>query len=79
MPPGSTRGCRSSRPGRQPRPSIVLIHGIGVSGRYLLPTDVCLAVQFPVYVPDLPGFGLCNEPARLLSVTEPADALASWQ
>jgi 2-hydroxy-6-oxonona-2,4-dienedioate hydrolase len=59
-------------------PPIVLIHGIGVSGRYLLPTAVRLAANVPVYVPDLPGFGLSSKPAHALSVTELADALAAW-
>ena len=37
-------------------PGIVLVHGIGVSGRYLVPTAVRLATTFRVYVPDLPRF-----------------------
>jgi 2-hydroxy-6-oxonona-2,4-dienedioate hydrolase len=71
-------GCRVSRRGPWPHPPIVLIHGIGVSGRYLLPTAVRLAANVPVYVPDLPGFGLSSKPAHALRVTELADALAAW-
>jgi 2-hydroxy-6-oxonona-2,4-dienedioate hydrolase len=57
---------------------IIFVHGIGVSGRYLLPTAVRLAANVPVYVPDLPGFGLSSKPACVLSVRELADALAAW-
>jgi 2-hydroxy-6-oxonona-2,4-dienedioate hydrolase len=59
-------------------PAIVLVHGIGVSGRYLLPTAVRLATMNRVYVPDLPGFGLSSKPARILDVAGLADALAAW-
>src|SRR5438874_13805662 len=41
-----------SAPGATP---MVLVHGLGVSGRYLLPTAVRLVPFHPVYVPDLPG------------------------
>jgi 2-hydroxy-6-oxonona-2,4-dienedioate hydrolase len=78
MTPGSMCGCRAS-PRSSASPPIVLIHGIGVSGRYLLPAAVRLAANVPVYVPNLPGFGLSSKPARVLSVTELADALAAWQ
>jgi 2-hydroxy-6-oxonona-2,4-dienedioate hydrolase len=57
---------------------VIFVHGIGVSGRYLLPTAVRLAADLPVYVPDLPGFGLSSKPGRVLSVPELADALAAW-
>lgn len=56
-------------------PPIVLVHGIGVSGRYLLPTANALAATRTVYVPDLPGWGESDKPARPLGVRELADAL----
>ena len=59
-------------------PTIVLVHGIGVSGRYLMPTAVRLATTYKVYVPDLPGFGLSGKPSRILDVAGLADALAAW-
>jgi 2-hydroxy-6-oxonona-2,4-dienedioate hydrolase len=59
-------------------PPVVLVHGIGVSGRYLLPTAVRLAASVPVYVPDLPGFGLSTKPAHALTVRELADVLTAW-
>src|SRR5947208_3308850 len=49
-------------------PRIVLVHGIGVSGRYLMPTATRLAQIFRVYVPDLPGFGLSTKPPEILDV-----------
>jgi pimeloyl-ACP methyl ester carboxylesterase len=59
-------------------PPMVLVHGVGVSGRYLLPLAECLARHHPTYVPDLPGFGRSDKPARALTVAELTDALASW-
>src|ERR1043166_2987823 len=38
-------------------PAMVLVHGLGVSGRYMLPTARRLVFEHPTYVPDLPGFG----------------------
>lgn len=59
-------------------PPVVLVHGVGVSGRYLLPTAEVLARDYPVYVPDLPGFGSSDKPPRILNVPGLADALAAW-
>ena len=41
---------------------IVLVHGLAVSHRYLMPTAALLARRHPVGVPDLPGFGLSGDP-----------------
>jgi pimeloyl-ACP methyl ester carboxylesterase len=38
----------------------LLVHGLAVSHRYLMPTAAALAGT--VYVPDLPGFGLSDKP-----------------
>jgi 2-hydroxy-6-oxonona-2,4-dienedioate hydrolase len=51
-------------------PPIVLVHGLGVSGRYLLPTARALAREFRVLVPDLPGFGLSTRPPRPLRLEQ---------
>ena len=56
---------------------LVLVHGIGVSGRYLVPTAVRLATHRRVLVPDLPGFGR-SEPPRRRGVDDLADLLAAW-
>ncbi len=51
-------------------PPVVLVHGLGVSGRYLLPTAHELAGDFRVLVPDLPGFGASTRPRRPLTLPE---------
>lgn len=59
-------------------PAIVLVHGLGMSGRYMLPTAERLTGFAAVYVPDLPGFGRSDKPPRALTVAELADYLAWW-
>ncbi|HVF86738.1 MAG TPA: alpha/beta hydrolase [Pyrinomonadaceae bacterium] len=59
-------------------PPIVLVHGLGVSGRYMIPTAGRLAPHARIYAPDLPGFGRSAKPPRPLNVEECADALAAW-
>jgi 2-hydroxy-6-oxonona-2,4-dienedioate hydrolase len=59
-------------------PAVVLVHGMGVSSRYLVPTGARLAPDFRVYAPDLPGFGRSGKPRHVLDVPELADALAAW-
>lgn len=59
-------------------PPVVLVHGLGVSSRYLLPTARELAPLFPVFAPDLPGFGASDRPNHALNVEELADTLAAW-
>lgn len=59
-------------------PPVVLVHGLAVSSRYMVPTAVRLAPDFPVYVPDLPGYGESVKPSKVLDVPELADALAAW-
>jgi len=68
----------SAEPAPADRPTVILVHGVGVSSRYLVPTAERLAPDFPVYAPDLPGFGKSDKPARTLSISELADALATW-
>jgi pimeloyl-ACP methyl ester carboxylesterase len=57
---------------------VVLLHGLAVSHRYLMPLAAWLAGHHPVHVVDLPGFGLSGDPGRVLDVTEHADHLAEW-
>jgi 2-hydroxy-6-oxonona-2,4-dienedioate hydrolase len=59
-------------------PVVVLVHGIGVSGRYFLPTAGRLAVRCSVHVPDLPGFGLSDPLGARPTVPRLAAALAAW-
>jgi pimeloyl-ACP methyl ester carboxylesterase len=55
-----------------------MVHGLLVSSRYMLPTAERLAPDFPVHVPDLPGYGKSAKVPRALSVPELADGLASY-
>jgi pimeloyl-ACP methyl ester carboxylesterase len=55
----------------------VLLHGLAVSHRYLMPTAAALTGG-PVHVPDLPGFGLSGKPRLVLSVEQHCAAVAAW-
>jgi 2-hydroxy-6-oxonona-2,4-dienedioate hydrolase len=57
---------------------VVLLHGIGVSGRYMMPLAHELAPRYDVRVPDLPGFGLGYKPKPVLDVEGLANALEAW-
>jgi 2-hydroxy-6-oxonona-2,4-dienedioate hydrolase len=59
-------------------PTVVLVHGLGVSGRYLLPTAARLAPRCRVLVPDLPGAGPSEKPAAAFDVIGLAAALEAW-
>lgn len=59
-------------------PPVVLVHGLIVSGRYMVPLMDELARTHAVYAPDLPGFGRSERPDRALGVAGLADALAAW-
>ena len=52
----------------------MLVHGLVIPSRYMVP----LAPDFPVYAPDLPGFGESDKPRRVLAVPELAEALHAW-
>jgi 2-hydroxy-6-oxonona-2,4-dienedioate hydrolase len=54
------------------------VHGIGVSGRYMLPTAARLASSCRVFVPDLPGFGRSERLRKRLTVRAAAGALEAW-
>lgn len=44
---------------------LVLVHGLVVSGRYLLPTANLFSGITKVVVPDLPGYGKSKQPGRV--------------
>lgn len=50
--------------------SIVLIHGIGVSGSYFLPLAKALSKNYNVFVLDLLGWGKTPKPARALTIEQ---------
>ena len=55
---------------------VVLVHGYGVSGTYMLPLAQSLAPFFSVFVPDLPGYGRSQSPGAPLGMADLAAALA---
>jgi 2-hydroxy-6-oxonona-2,4-dienedioate hydrolase len=57
---------------------VVLLHGLVVSSRYMLPLASQLADRHDVHAPDLPGFGL-SPAADIPAQIEPlADVLVTW-
>ena len=60
------------------RPPIVLVHGLGVSTAYLMPTMRKLAARYRVFAPDLPGFGQSEKPLRAMGIEKLAEALHGW-
>ena len=57
---------------------MVLVHGLVVSSRYMVPTAERLAPHCRVFAPDLPGFGRSEKPPRVLDVAGLSDALSAW-
>ena len=68
----------SAEPVPARRMPVVLVHGLGMSSRYMAPLARLLVHDVPVFAPDLPGFGLSDDPAQTLTVPGMADALAAW-
>ncbi|GAA2723410.1 alpha/beta fold hydrolase [Cellulomonas aerilata] len=58
-------------------PAFVLVHGIGMSHRYLRPLAEHLERANHVLVPDLPGFGSSPRPAEVLGIAEHAAVVAA--
>lgn len=58
--------------GGGPRPAVVLVHGIGVSHRYLGRLHGVLAETVDTYSVDLPGFGSTPRPDHTLSAADHA-------
>lgn len=68
----------SDEPALEPRPGIVLVHGLAVSTRYMMPLARELAPAWKVYAPDLPGYGRSESPRRSLSIQALAEVLHLW-
>jgi 2-hydroxy-6-oxonona-2,4-dienedioate hydrolase len=68
----------SGNPAPEGRTAVVLVHGLVVSSRYMVPTAKHLAPHYRVFVPDLPGFGRSESPRRVLDVSGLSDALSAW-
>jgi pimeloyl-ACP methyl ester carboxylesterase len=59
-------------------PPVVLVHGYGISGQYMLPLAKVLASSCSVFAPDLPGHGRSEPSAGPLGIAGLADALGDW-
>lgn len=70
--------ARISVDGDETKPPIVLIHGAGLSGRYMVPLARRLKANFQVYVPDLPGFGWSGKQRPAVTVQQQAESLERW-
>jgi pimeloyl-ACP methyl ester carboxylesterase len=78
QPVGDLRLHIRQRVSPSPEPiACVLLHGLAVSHRYLMPTARRLRKR-RVYVPDLPGFGRSGRPAAVLDVAGHARVVAAW-
>lgn len=75
---GNRMHVRTLGQGHSSRPPAVLVHGWGVSSRYLLPLARRLAPTRHVFIPDLPGHGASGHPRRALTIGELADVLLRW-
>lgn len=75
---GSSNGINGngSQPDLDVTP-IVLVHGLS-SSRALKPLIRALGSRRPVYAPDLPGFGMSDQPIRPLDIPDLAAALRRW-
>ena len=56
----------------------MLVHGLGISSRYMVRLAEILALTRPVYAPDVPGFGRSAKPRKPLDVHGQAEFLAAW-
>ncbi len=71
----------SDPPAARGAPALVLVHGLVVYGRYMVPLAQRLAGSHAVFVPDLPGFGRSARPPgapRVPDVVGLSDWLAAW-
>ncbi len=78
-----TNGLNGNGNGNGARPEleatpIVLVHGL-TSSRTLKPLIRALGTRRPVFAPDLPGFGMSDQPIHPLDIPGLADALRRWQ
>ena len=59
-------------------PAVVLVHGLVVSARYMIPAMKRLALRQRVYALNLRGFGKSGKPAHVPGVPGLSDALDCW-
>ncbi len=70
-------GLLGTAPVPDDRPLVVLVHGLVVSSRYMVPLARALAPHVRVLAPDLPGFGRSRGGPRL-RLDGLTDALVDW-
>ncbi len=58
-------------------PEIVVVHGLVVASRYMMPVAERLT-PFRVFVPDFPGYGDSDKPLHVLNLPELAEMLRAW-
>jgi pimeloyl-ACP methyl ester carboxylesterase len=63
--------------GTEARTPVVLIHGFVLASRVMSRAGQLLARDFPVYVPDLPGFGESDKPPTQ-TLTQAVESLNGW-
>ena len=59
-------------------PAVVLVHGLVISSRYMIPTAEQLVPFYRIYAPDLPGYGKSYKPRKTLTLPQLAEALDDW-
>lgn len=57
---------------------VILVQGLGISSKYMIPAMSEIEKWAKVYAPDLPGFGESEKPRQVFNITELADVLADW-
>ncbi|MCW2971975.1 MAG: alpha/beta hydrolase [Thermoleophilia bacterium] len=62
----------------RPGGDVVLVHGLGVSSRYMVPLLEELGTTVRCWAPDLPGHGRSDSPRRLQSFEQAVDTLHGW-
>jgi pimeloyl-ACP methyl ester carboxylesterase len=75
--PGRTVRVHHREAGSGGRP-LVLVHGLGMSGRSMVPALELLGRDRRTLAPDLPGYGRTRGAGRTLGIPGLADALNRW-
>jgi 2-hydroxy-6-oxonona-2,4-dienedioate hydrolase len=68
----------SRRGGGVKKIPVVLVHGLCISNRYMLPAIEELGKYCDVYAPDLPGSGKSRKPPKALGIEQLSNVLAEW-
>jgi 2-hydroxy-6-oxonona-2,4-dienedioate hydrolase len=57
---------------------VILVQGLSMSNRYLIPALTTVSAFSNAYAPDMPGFGDSAKPPHVLGPDELSDVLAGW-